>query len=235
LLIVKGQKIPIKFEPSPLEHDVIKGKFMAENPSTDGGFMVSPEYKWLVDDQRIIFSDWCRGDASTLLLQGYERHKVARIAENGTTTAYVPAGMVKDGLIDLPHFGKQSLDHYASVIQLAGLLSVNGFEEISIIHDAEVDISAKIGGLRVAFEYEKYDHKSPDIWMRKKAAALEKYDLVKFVCSAVDAKQIVKVVGENYILRRGAAVSEFIQTLTGNIEIHENEMDISESEAIEAF
>jgi len=235
LLIVKGQKIPLKFEASQLEHEVIKGKFLTENPSTEGEFMVLPEYKWLIDDQRIIFSDWCQGDASTLLIQGYERHKVARIAESGTTTAYVPAGMVKDGLIDLPHFGKQTLDHYASVIQLAGLLSVNGFEEISIIHDAEVDISAKIGGLRVAFEYEKYDHKAPEIWMKKKAAALEKYDMVKFVCSAVDAKQIVKVVGENYILRRGAAVSEFIKTLTGNVEIQENEMDSGEYETNEAI
>lgn len=235
LLIVKGQKIPIKFESSPLEHEVIKGKFLAENPSSEGEFMVLPEYKWLIDDQRIIFSDWCRGDASTLLIQGYERHKMARIAESGTTTAYVPAGMVKDGLIDLPHFGKQSLDHYASVIQLAGLLSINGFEEISIIHNQEVDISAKIGGLRVAFEYEKYDHKSPDIWMRKKAAALEKYDIMKFVCSAVDARQIVKVVGENYILRRGAAVSEFIKTLTGDVEIQETEMDTSEYGANEAL
>jgi hypothetical protein len=58
---------------------------------------------------------------------------------------------------------------------------------------------------------------------------------VKFVCSAVDAKQIVKVVGEPYILRRGSAVSEFIKTLTGNVEIQENEMNSSEYGASEAI
>lgn len=63
---------------------------------------------------------------------------------------------------------------------------------------------------------------------------LEKYDIVKFVCSATDARQIVKVVGEPYLLRRGAAVNEFIQKLPGNIGIHENEMNSGGYEANEA-
>jgi hypothetical protein len=135
--------------------------------------------------------------------------------------------MVKDGLIDLPHFGKQTLDHYASVVHLAGLLSANGFDEISIIHDREMDISAKIGSLKIAFEYEKYDHKSPEIWMKKKESALENHDLVKFVCNATDAKIISKVVGEEYTLRRGATVSEFIESLierAGEAQIHDSVM-----------
>jgi hypothetical protein len=78
--------------------------------------------------------------------------------------------------------------------------------------------SAKIGSLKVVFEYEKYDHKSSDIWIKKKAVALEKCAIVKFVCIMVDARQIVKVVGESYIFKRGVDVNEFIQTLTNQHE-----------------
>jgi hypothetical protein len=87
-----------------------------------------------------------------------------------------------------------------------------------------MDISAKIGSLKIAFEYEKYDHKSPEIWMKKKEAALETHDLVKFVCNATDAKIISKVVGEEYTLRRGVAVSEFIESLARDSRIHDSGM-----------
>jgi hypothetical protein len=235
LLIVKGQKIPIRFEASELEHEVIKGKYIIEKESTGFEFMILPEYQSLVDDQRIIFPGWCKGDISTLLTQGYERHKVARIEESGTTTVYVPAGMVQDELIKSPHVGKQTLDHYASVVQLAGFLSVNGFEEISITHNKGANISAKIGGVRVAFEYEKHGNESPNSWMKKKESALENHDIVKFVCNSTDAKQIVKVVGEKYILRRGTEVSDFIKTMTGNLLIKENKIAMGENEQIGAL
>lgn len=240
LLMVKGQKIPIRFEPSELENAVIKGKFTGmnsfEKTSPAGGFMVLPEYDWLVDEQKIIFSDWCTGDVSTLLMQGYERFKVTRIGMNGSTTVYIPAGMIDSkGLVDLPHFGKQTLDHYSSVVQLAGLLTVNEAEELTINHNQDVDISAKIGGLKLGLEYEKYDNKNPDIWMKKKEAALEKYDVMRFVCSSTDAKLVSKIVGDEYVLQRGAAVSEFIESLTGKAQNHNSEMVSDGCEPITAL
>jgi hypothetical protein len=66
LLMVKGQKIPIRFEASPLEHAVIKGKYEAENPPDAcgiGEFKIMPDYQWLVDDHRIILTDWILGDS----------------------------------------------------------------------------------------------------------------------------------------------------------------------------
>jgi hypothetical protein len=142
--------------------------------------------------------------------------------------------MIKDGHINLPHFGKMTLDHYTSVLQLAGVLSHYGFEEINIKHESDVDISAKIGGYKIAFEVEKYDNKSPDIWMKKKAFALENHDTVKFICSNTDAKIIVKVVGDKYLLKRGAAVIEYIESLAGKVLIHDSEMVSDECEITEA-
>jgi hypothetical protein len=217
LLIVKDERIPIRFEPSELEMKVIKGKFNPDiNSSSDNEFMNLPDYQWLIDDHKIIFADWCQGDSSILLQQGYDLHKVTRLTEAGKAAAYVPKGMIQDGLIELPHFGKQTLDHYASVLQLAALIQANCGEEIHIIHEFDVDLSAKINGKKIAFEVENYNNKNLDLIVKKKEVALEKYDMVKFVCSALDAKQIVKAVGERYILRRGAAVTEFIESIAGN-------------------
>ena len=234
LLIVKGQKIPIKFESSELEHRVIKGNFDSKNPPTEAGFVVLPEYQWLVDDHKVLFANWGLGNDKILLTQGYERYQVSKVEATGTVMAYTPAGMVQDGHINLPHFGKMTLDHYVSVLQLAGVLSHYRFEEIQVIHHAEVDISAKIGGYRIAFEVEKYDNKSPDIWMKKKAFALENHDTVKFICSNTDAKIIVKVVGDKYLLKRGAAVIEYIESLAGKVLIHDSEMVSDECEITEA-
>jgi len=236
LLIIKDERIPIRFEPSELEKKVIKGEFKGvKNSSSASEFMNLPDYQWLIDDHRIIFADWCQGDPAVLIQQGYDLHKVPRLTEAGKAAVYVPKGMIQNGLINLPHFGDQTLDHYSSVLQLAALIQDHGFEEIHIIHEADVDISAKINGVKVAFEVENYNNKNLDIIVKKKEAALEKYDVVKFVCSATDAKYLVKAVGERYILRRGAAVAEFIESLTGDSSIHESEMNIHECEPIAAL
>src|SRR5665647_1297698 len=102
LLIVKDERIPIRFEPSNLEMEVIKGKFKPSQIAVaDGGIRVLPGLQWLIDDQKIIFSDWYQGDTSFLLQQGYDKHQVQRIAETGSTVAYLPKGMVVDGLISV--------------------------------------------------------------------------------------------------------------------------------------
>jgi hypothetical protein len=216
LLIVKDERIPIRFEPSELEMEVIKGKFKSSKiASPDGGIMVLPEYQGLIDDHKIIFSDWVQGDTSVLLQQGFEKHKVQRIGETGSMTAFCPMGMVQNGLINLPHLGDQSLDHYSSVVQLAGMLEKYKAEEIALYHTQEVDISCKINGLKVGFEYENYNNKNLDIIVQKKEAALKKYDVVMFITNSTDLPLITKAVGNKYCIKRGSAVTEFIESLTG--------------------
>jgi len=154
----------------------------------------------------------------THLQQGYEKHKVQRVGETGSMIAFCPMGMVQNGLINLPHLGDQTLDHYSSVVQLAGLLEKYGFEEIALYHTQEVDISCRINGLKVAFEYENYNNKNQDIIVKKKEAALEKYDVVRFISSSSDIKMISRAVGERYSIKRGSEVTEFIESLTGKAE-----------------
>jgi hypothetical protein len=236
LLLVKGQRIPIRFEPSELEDSVIKGRFESEQiVTTDDGIQVFENLQWLINDHRIIFSDWCQGDHSQLLQQGYDKHKVQSIAKTGPTVVYLPKGMLQEGLIKRPGLGDQTLDHYASVIQLAGLLQQYGAEEIVIYHDRGVDISCKINGQKIGFEYEHYNNKNLDIIVQKKEAALKKYDVVRFISSSTDIKMISKAVGERYSIKRGSAVTDFIESLAEIAELPKDEVVLSGMEAIPAL
>ncbi len=236
LLIIKGQRIPIRFEPTALEMAVIKGKYGKKKVPNDNDSIVFPDLQWLVDEQKIIFSDWTMGDLSQLVNDGYVKHRVQRIAESGSMMAYLPAGMVDEkGLLSLPRFGKQTLDHYSSVVQLAGLLCQYGYEDIRVNHGEGVDIEAKINGKTVAFEYETGRSNPVDQLVKKKEVALGKYDIVRFVCSSVDAKLIEKAVGGRYILKRGPEVREFIETLEANPLLQEHEIILSTSREIGAL
>ena len=51
LLMVKGQRIPIRFEPTDLEDSVIKGRFNeGEIVTIDVGIRVFESLQWLIDD-----------------------------------------------------------------------------------------------------------------------------------------------------------------------------------------
>ena len=140
--------------------------------------------------------------------------------------------MLHEGLVKMPGLGKQTLDHFSSVIQLTGLLQQYGADEITVNHNQDVDISCKIKGLKVGFEYEHYNNKNLDIIVQKKEAALKKYDVIMFISSSTDFKMITKAVGKRYSLQRGAAVTDFIESLTGQTEFPLNEVVLSGIEAI---
>ena len=226
LLLFKDERIPVKFQPTPIEIGTIKGTLQGEEKAPNApGNMVSRAYKNIVSDHKIIFEDWIIGNSSELLQQGYEKHLVQRVDKSGTVPVYIPQGMLQNKLINLPHFGDQTLDHYASVIQLAGILTSYGFDEIHVNHNQDVDISAKINGETIAWEYEKYNNKNLDIIVNKKALAIEKYDKIWFVCSSSDEKYISKAVGEDMTLTRGAAVSEILNAYikVGNLRSQKHE------------
>jgi hypothetical protein len=212
LLLVKGQRFPIFFEATKKEDDIIKGRCQEdEKASLDCGFMVYPELKKLCEDQKIIFADWVQGDPSNLVNEGCEKHKIQRVAGNGTMIAYVPVGMVDSkGMIDLPHFGKMSFVHYYSVAQLAALLILNGYQNVRINHSDNVDVEAEKEGKRFAFEYETDGHNGDQL-VKKKERALEEYDIIRFVCSSTDAKYISKYVTDKYLISRGLNVMDFIK------------------------
>ena len=232
LLLLKGQRIPIFFEATDLEMSVIKGTYTKKIASTDDGIKVFPELLKLVDEHKIYFSDWSENpsDLAVLLKQVYDRHKVQRVAGNGIMMVYVLTGFLNENkLIDKPHLGKQTLDHYSSVVQLAGhCMQLPIYEDVEVHHNSDVDVSARVDGKTIGLEYENYNNKNIETIVKKKEAALAKYDIVKFICSQSDYSTLVKAVGENYVLQRGGAVLEFLQNPSG---ISMDEITDQENEA----
>jgi hypothetical protein len=215
LLMVKKQKIPIWFEPTELEEAVIKGRLRKNKPSTDSNYSIKPEYQWLVDSQRMIFKNWVDGDLSVLKSRGYESHRINRIAELGTITAYVPKGMVDEkGMVDLPGIGKMKFIHYAAVVQLAGLLVQLGYENVKVNHNGSVDVEGEItidGRLfRIGFEIETGNNKD---LVGKKERALAEFDIIKFIPTSTKPavlNPLIAAVGEDYVITQGEQVYNFI-------------------------
>lgn len=227
LLFGNDQRVPLRFEPTPLEKKTIKGEgYTGEKVTTDVAFSFRKEYKWLITDHKLIISDWIEGDASVLLQQGYEKHKVQRVGETGRVVTFLPRGAVKNGNMQIPHLGTMSLDHYASVIQLGALLQEQKFDEITINHNDEEDCRGKKAGKWLALEYEKKGSHTTDELIEKKLAALGKGMEVRFICSSLDYPFIAGAVGEDYCIQRGSAVTDFLASF-GNREPPEVEKLLS--------
>ncbi len=212
LLIFGDERVPIRFESTPLEHRVITGEGFEEQKATsDSAFSFKRAYKWLVKDHRMILNDWIEGDPSGLLKMGYEKFRVQRVEKTGQVTAFLPKGTVKNGMMKIPGLGDMSLDHYASVVQLGGVMQEEKFEEITINHTEKEDLRGKKNGKILKLEYEiKGSHTTTEL-IEKKAAALEDGSEVRFVCSSSDYPFISAAVGIDYTLQRGAAVADFLR------------------------
>lgn len=220
------ERVPIFFESTEWEHKAIKGIGYEDNKTvTDSGFTFKREFKWLISEHKIIFSDWIDGDPSILLQQGYEKHQVPRVEKRGTVGVFMQKGSVRNGRVILPHLGDMKLDHYSSVIQLAPIMQAENFEEIDINHNQDVDIKGMKNGKWAGLEYEiKGSHTTEEL-IAKKAAALGKGMEVRFICSSADYPFIAGAVGEDYTLARGSAVADFLRDFAREETTEENNID----------
>lgn len=212
ILLFGDERVPIRFESTPLEHRTIKGEGYEDQKATaDVGFSFDRKYKWLIRDQKMIISDWIEGDPTGLMQQGYEKHFVQRVGKTGRVAAFLPKGAVKNGLMKIPHLGTMTLDHYASVVQLGALMQDEKFDEIEVNHNDKEDLKGKKNGKILKLEYEIKGSHTTEQLIKKKAAALEDGSEVRFICSSSDYPFISGAVGEDYTLSRGAAVTDFLR------------------------
>lgn len=223
----EDERVPIFFESTKWEHETIKGiGYEDKKPVADSGLTFKREFKHLIADHKIIFSDWFDGDSSVLLQQGYEKHQVSRVNKPGTVGAFLPKGSVRNGRIILPHLGDMKLIHFSDVIQLDPLMQSENFEEITINHNQDVDIKGRKNGKWLGLEVEiKGSHTTEEL-IAKKAAALGKGMEVRFICSSADYPFISGAVGEDYTLKRGSDVADFLKNFAAEEENGEEETDI---------
>ncbi|MBN1134190.1 MAG: hypothetical protein JXA38_04635, partial [Methanosarcinaceae archaeon] len=117
-------------------------------------------------------------------------------------------------IIDGGRIGNQSIDHYTTVIQIAGFMAQNGFN-VKINHYDDADIVATREGFTIAIEYERTGSHSVSDLIEKKKRAETTYGRMVFVVTAENERKMKSILGADCVVRRGTMFAEFVQTLIG--------------------
>jgi hypothetical protein len=207
IIQVDGETTPTTFKPTDLEHAVIKGQInQFEKPSRE--IIVDKAVAEIAGDNRIYFENWIHGDAAHMLKDhNFEPVKVQLVNANGTIRAWIDRSIIQDGKVL-----NQSIDHYATVCQLGGVLARSGFN-VEINHYDDADIVARLNGKVIAFEYERPgSHTTADL-IEKKERAEKYYGSVMFIGTAENLADLKFAVGDKNVIKRGSELKDTLDQL----------------------
>ena len=203
---------PIAFIPSEEEKKIIEGdkhendaEIKAENQASATGAKIIEKYVQLAKENKIVFSDWIEGDdpAHLMRMLGYKSYQAQGIRGEGFVTCWIKEDIIKDG----KYIKNQTIDHYTTVIQLAGLLIKKGHTDYVIDHHDGPDLSNG----RIAWEYEHPGSHDVNELIEKKARALQTHEKVYFICTGANEDDLIKAVGADCVLKRGKQLDRFIE------------------------
>jgi hypothetical protein len=220
LVIVGDEVIPTKFTATEHETAIIKGKkpvkISGELPEAEPMFMfVDERLRSLFSDHNIYFSDWIDPTKKDTILeflrtQGYKSFLTPNPFGIGNMQIWLKD--VVNGKV-----GNESIDHYSTVIRTAGLLIYKGISILSINHNDDADIVAKIGDKTLAIEYEVPGSHKFDELVAKRQRAEEKYDKVVFVCQKANFDDVVKACGLDNAIQRGVQLEENLMKIVEDL------------------
>jgi len=210
LLVLGNQTIPINFKATDQEMSVLKGTSNeSEKASTDSAFMLLEPVADLVVEHGFCLDEWIDDpDANMVKDWGYEPHLVQRIGANGKAKAWIKSEIINEGRVY-----NQTLDHYASVIQIAGYLQQAGFEDVKVNHFDEEDVRARLGDREFSFEYERQGSHTEKQLEAKRIKLESTNSRCFFVCQSSYRKFVAKAVGEQNTYTRGTALKTAIDSV----------------------
>jgi len=211
-LLVGNEIIPTKFKPTDHEMAVIKGRKQGQQSyqktSMDTGFkLVHESLNDVATKHGIYFDDWIDGDPNVLSRLGFEPRTVQRAIGRGTIRVWIKSDLLIGDMI-----GNQSIDHYSTVLQIAGYLQQQEVRT-QINHYEDVDIAIQLGNEKIAFEYEHPGSHSMSELIRKKQEFETKYSKVFFIGTAENIKLLSESVGSECAIRRGSKLLDLIADL----------------------
>lgn len=203
MLIIGKRKIPMIFKPTELEYDVIKGAYLKDGNKSVANKLGELDERLipLVMEQGFCINGWA---PDSTMIQGWVREPVANVFGAGTITAWVRKKAIPSN---------QSLDHFSTVVQIAEKLIISGAKDVVINHFKYVDISFSINGISWAIEYERDGSHSEKELKEKRKAAQDKYDRVMFVCSSTYHKKLSDILGNDFVVKRGQSLQDFIESI----------------------
>lgn len=214
LIVIGKEVIPAKFTATELEKKIIRGDFLTKEQiieSEQVRFEITPELNRLGKDNYFYLRSWSEDSRmeKSLLDDGYERGTTVKVTGTGKILYYVKKSEIVDG-----HIGNQTLDHYATVMQMAGLFLEKGMKNVKVEHYNGADVSFEdSNGLKYAIEYEREKIHTQKEIIDKSHRLKQEYDKVFFVCASTYYPVLSDWIGELNTLKRGAQLEEFIDGL----------------------
>jgi hypothetical protein len=241
---------PIAFIPSDEEMKIIKGvntgNLDALGTSNQGNVQtpandckIKDEFLKLAKDNWIVLSDWIEGEDQAYYLQmlGYKLYQPQNIISRGFVNCWIHEGIIKeDGNVK-----NQTIDHYSSVMQLAGLLIELGFDNVKVNHSDDVDVSAELHGETYGFEYEHPDSHNKQEIISKKERGLLNRDHLLFIGSTANEALLIDGAGPDFVRRRGTYLKRWLDeqltkpAIITQLDEQENALIISDCLQIEAM
>jgi DNA helicase HerA-like ATPase len=216
LISSRREEIPIRFEPTKQEYDIIKGNYVKERPSPIIGFdesKIHSEYEHLVDHHKVILKEWINGNDSYLSSEGWKKAiRLPSVTGRGSCTMWHRPGAINGNQMNMIGLGKMTVEHFVCVVQMESYLVSKGIK-CSSDHNQGADIKFQINDKIYAIEYEMARSHTDKELVEKKDRLFD-YDDFRFVCSADDYPTISRAVGEEYTIARGKALIEWIEGLT---------------------
>ncbi len=220
LVIVGDQVIPTKFKATEHEIAIIKGqkpvKISGETQEVEPLFMfVDERLRSLFSDHSIYFTDWIDPTKKDTILE--------YLRTQGYKSFLTPnpfwAGNIQAWLKDVVNGkkGNESVDHYCTTTRIAGLFIQRNISILSINHNDDADIVAKIGDKTLAIEYEVPGSHKFDELVAKRQRGEEKYDKVVFICQQTNFDDIVKACGSEITIQRGGQLEENLMKIVEDL------------------
>jgi len=208
LLLIGEEKIPIKFKPTTLENDIIKGHTNKEIAKLSNGISLNNEGLFsLISENGFISKDWVLGDDMGLSKLGYEHRRVQKAIGNGLLRVWLKKGMLIGDMIR-----NQSIDHYSTVLQIAGYLVEKGIP-VTVNHLEGSDVCFEVNGKKYFLEYEAGTQSPKDLQIKKQNITDGQ---IIFVCNASNLKYLYENIGEESTVKRGKELTEFLDGLIEN-------------------
>jgi|GEM_PF-1261690 len=231
LIIMGGHKIPYYNALDEFEYETILGKSKleldVENESMLVEITLNPLVAQIEHGLKVTCKTWYSKPLEpSEYPNGYEKETTRNPCTGLQTVAFYKRSLVnEDGYIK-----GQTKEHYLQNALLAGECWIREAEIVTFDNnygkDQLPDVDAtfrRVNGTkkRVAFEYETKEckHSVKDLQKKRDQLLLMKdgdascYDEVKFIAKKEYVPHLIEALGADFVLTRGAAVGEFIETM----------------------
>ena len=210
LLMVGRQVIPMHFDVTDQEMSVLKGgTYIDEKHPTDDAFNILGMVSNMAIENGFVLNEWIENPNPVMMKEiGYVPHLVNRTLGNGKIKAWVQSDIIDEN--DM--VGNQTLDHYSSVIQIAGYLMLSGFDDVVVSHYDNADVTCRVGDDLFAFEYERPGSHTKQELQAKKIKLETTGKRCFFVCQSSYKKFVESAVGD-CTYTRGANIKAAIDAV----------------------